>query len=80
MKHFLVTHWSAIFYLFILHWSVFLYLFKYFIGRSAYVRRSALSKPNAFRNITSVGQPLEWGTMLHPFTEISNREQETKEH
>ena len=68
MKHFLVTHWP-----------VFLYLFKYFIGRSASVNRSALSKPNAFRNITSVGQPIEWSAMLHPFTQISNRQQETKD-
>ena len=66
MKHFLVTHWS-----------VFLYLFKYFIGRSTSVRRSALSKPNDFHNITSVSQPLEWCAMRHHSAKSSNREQET---
>ena len=68
MKHFLVTHWP-----------VFLYLFKYFIGRSAYVYHSALSKPNIYRHITSVGQPLERGTMRHHSAKGSNREQETKD-
>ena len=43
------------------------------------VNRSALSKPNASRNITSVSQPLERGTMRHHSAKISNREQETKD-
>ena len=68
MKHFLVTHRSVI-----------LYLFRYFIGRSASVNRSALSKPNVYRNITSVGQPIKWGTMLFRSAKGSNREQETKD-
>ena len=68
MKHFLVTHWP-----------VFLYLFKYFIGRSFYVESKILSKPNAFRNITSVGQPIEWCAMRHHSAKGSNREQETKD-
>ena len=68
MKHFLVTHWP-----------VFLYLFKYFIGRSASVNRSALSKPNIHRNIASVSQPIKWSTMRHHSAQISNRAQETRE-
>ena len=67
MKHFLVTHWPVILY------------FLYFIGRSTSVSRSALSKPNDLRNITSVGQPIEWCIMRHRSARESNREQETQD-
>ena len=52
---------------------------KCFIGRSISVYRSALSNPNASRNITSVGQPIEWCAMRHHSAKESNREQETKD-
>ena len=52
---------------------------KCFIGRSISVYRSALSKPNAFRNITSVGQPIEWGGMENRLCEENNREQEGRD-
>ena len=52
---------------------------KYFIGRSVYVERKILSKPNIYHNITSTARPIEWSVAENRLCEKNNRVQERRD-